>query len=99
MSQFSFELTQKIKLQIPAVDLDAVQRICDMTTQAFQAAQRLSLDISIEQEETGPALFLTLDTHGMDFNEQLACEAQLRAAIQADRQLAEAKRYLVISVM
>lgn len=89
----------QFKLQMPAADLDAVQRICNMTTQAFQAAQRLSLDISIEQEDTGPALFLTLDTHGMDFDEQLQCETQLRDAIQADRRLAEAKRYLVISVM
>ncbi len=89
----------QFRLQFPAADLEAVQGIYDLAVKAFQAASRLSAGLSVEQEETGPALFLSLDTHGMDFDEQLRHETALRAAIAADSRLAEAKRYLVISVM
>ncbi|OGB68595.1 MAG: hypothetical protein A2486_16170 [Burkholderiales bacterium RIFOXYC12_FULL_65_23] len=89
----------QFRLQFPAADIVAVQGIYDLAVQAFQTASRLSVGISVEQEETGPALFLSLDTHGMDFDEQLRHETALRSAIQADGRLAEAKRYLVISVM
>lgn len=89
----------QFRLQFPAADLVAVQGIYDLAVKAFQTASRLSVGISVEQEETGPALFLSLDTHGMDFDDQLQHETALRAAIQADDRLAEAKRYLVISVM
>jgi hypothetical protein len=89
----------QFRLQFPAADLVAVQGIYDLAVKAFQAASRLSVCISIEQEETGPALFLSLDTHGMDFDEQLRHETALRSTIAADGRLAEAKRYLVISVM
>lgn len=89
----------QFRLQFPAADLVAVQGIYDRAVQAFQAASRLSVGISVEQEETGPALFLSLDTHGMDFDEQLQHETALRSAIAADSRLAAAKRYVVISVM
>lgn len=95
----TYPALNQFKLQMPAADLAAVQRICDMAARAFQASRRLSLDISVEQEEAGPALFLTLDTHSMDFDEQLRQEAALRSAIQADGRLASAKRYVVIAVM
>ncbi len=89
----------QFRLQFPAADLGAVQDIYDRAVKAFQTASRLSVGISVEQEEAGPALFLSLDTHGMDFDEQLRHETALRSAIAADSRLAEAKRYLVISVM
>ena len=84
---------------VPAATGAAVQQIFDLALQHFGEHTHLGAEFTLEEEETGPTLFLSLDTHGMDFDAQWKQELAMRTAILADPHLAALKRHVVISVV
>lgn len=90
---------QDFMLARPAADFRAIERIHMLAAQSFASMDAApSIDVRVEEEPEGPALFMTVDTHGMDFDEQMRREQAMRDAIWADAQLQAAKNYVVISV-
>ena len=85
--------------RVPAATGGAVQQIFDLARQHFGERTNLGAEFTLEEEETGPTLFLSLDTHGMDFDAQWEQELAMRSAILADPHLAALKRHVVISVV
>lgn len=86
------------KRLVPTADMGAVQGIFDLALKHFGGTGRLDTRFDLEQEESGPALFLSLDTHGMGMDEQLNREVAMREAIWQDARLREAKQHVVINV-
>lgn len=84
----------------PATDVGAIAQIHALAAQSFATPTggAPQIDYRVEDEPDGPALFLTVDTHGMDFDEQMRRELAMRDAIWADARLQAAKNYVVISV-
>ena len=81
-------------------DLGAIQEMHRMAVHSFATPLGLpavEFEASSE-EESGPVLFMTLNTHGMDFDEQMRRETALRETIWANERLREAKKYVVISI-
>ncbi|MBX9835205.1 MAG: hypothetical protein K2X65_03425 [Burkholderiaceae bacterium] len=85
--------------RVPTATGGAVQQIFDLARQHFGEHTNLGAKFTLEEEETGPTLFLSLDTHGMDFDAQWEQELAMRTAILADPHLAALKRHVVISVV
>lgn len=90
---------QDFMLARPAADFRAIERIHTLAAQSFASVGAVpSIEVRVEEEPEGPALFITVDTHGMDFDEQIRRELTMRESIWADTQLQAAKNYVVISV-
>lgn len=97
------EAMDKIKdfmLARSAADVGAIVQIHALAANSFASATGTApqIDVRVEEEPDGAALFLTVDTRGMDFDEQMRRELQMRDAIWADARLRAAKNYVVISV-
>lgn len=97
------EAMDKIKdfmLARAGADAGAIVQIHALAANSFATSTGTApqIEVRVEDEPDGPALFLTVDTNGMDFDEQMRRELQMRDAIWADARLQAAKNYVVISV-
>lgn len=101
LSHNSAEMVKILNFMLarPAADFAAIGRIHALAAQSFACMDaQPSIEVRVEEEPDGPALFMTVDTHGMDFDEQMRREQAMRDTIWADAQLQAAKNYVVISV-
>lgn len=85
--------------RVPSASERAVQRIHDLAMERFGHWPTLDTVFSLEEEEDGPALFVSLDTHGMDFDEQMRLELAMNADIHRDPELAPTRRRIVLTVV
>lgn len=83
-----------------SADLGAIAQIHALASNGFAMAPgfRPAIQFRMEQEPEGPMLFISVDTHGMEFEEQMRREMVMREAIINDERLAAAKNYVVINV-
>lgn len=85
--------------RVPSASERAVQRIHDLAMERFGHWPTLDTVFSLEEEEDGAALFVSLDTHGMDFDEQMRLELAMNADIHRDPELALTRRRIVLTVV
>ena len=79
------------------VDVGAITRICEMVTDFFTSETlQSSIEYQVEDEPEGKVLFVRVDTNGMDFDEQLKREIEVRSRIAGDVRLDTAKRRHVV---
>lgn len=88
----------EFKQRVPYADLAAIQAIFELAIKNFSGNFRLDSSFSVVEEDGGPALFLSLDTHGLDFDDQLVRELKLRDEILSNPRLAAAKPYVVLAI-
>lgn len=86
------------KQRVPHADLGAIQAIFELAVKNFSGNFRMDSSFSVVEEDAGPALFLSLDTHGLDFDDQLLRELKLRDEILSNPRLAAAKPYIVLAI-
>jgi len=88
-------------LQTPAADPWALTAIYDMTLRAFNVQPSPEMDFEVWNDDETNALELCLNvrTHGMNLDELMAREIQLREDIEALPRLEAAKRYLTLAIV
>lgn len=90
---------EKFLERTPDASARAVQRIFELAMARFGHVPLLQTVLSFEELEDGPALFVSLDTRGMDFDEQLRREVDLSEAIFDDPALTATNRRVVLTVV
>lgn len=85
---------------MPGADLRALQSIYDLAAAAFGDIPDLHprYRFDVDADSGRPLLFLNIDTHGMDTDEQLKREVTLHEKIFQDDSLKSALTYHVVSV-
>lgn len=80
-------------------DKGAILQMYELAKAQFEANEHvLKTTFEVGADEiSGPTLFMNIDTNGMDIDEQLRKEVEVRDVIRADERLREAKKYVVIN--
>ena len=91
---------QSLTLLRPAADLGAIQQLSLMARRSFSAPNAPArVDFETDDDEAmGPILFMNVHTTGMDIDEQMRREVNMREAIEHNARLSAAKHYIVLNV-
>mgnify|MGYP001577717687 CR=1 FL=1 len=83
----------------PGVDVGAIKQIHALAASRFASptGSAPKIEYEVVDEPSGPALFLTVYTQGIDFDEQMRRELALQEAIWANARLQTTKNYVVIN--
>lgn len=92
---------KKFQLALLDADMDALRDIFDIVQLSFSDVPGMSWSYreSRDHDTLEPQLFLRVDTHGMDLDEQMKRELVMREAIASAPRLVAAKQYHVITIV